>query len=161
MGVEMILNFHIMKTVAQSMGAWEGPSPLLASYQHASQWQKKCPKVKEIRFLRRELFSEILRISAKGTAQWPCKIFSSFRQDITEAPRDITDEALKAAEKGFRRLMEALRTVDQFDGQFSAERTVRDGEISGLIETCLSHMDDDFMFLYQCLGLCLWTGQPD
>lgn len=134
---------HHENEVAQSMGAcgkapahyWLHTNMLLLN-------GRKMSKSEGNTISPTELFSGNSPHISKGYSPMTVKFF--FLQAHYRSPQDITDEALKAAEKGFRRLMEALRTVDQFDGQFSAERGRRDGEISGLIETCLSHMDDDF-----------------
>lgn len=59
------------------------------------------------------------------------------------SPLDITDDALQAAEKGYKRLMEALRVAREFKPELP-ESGVRDAQVRSLIAESLANMDDDF-----------------
>ncbi len=59
------------------------------------------------------------------------------------SPLDITDDALQAAEKGYKRLMEALRIAQEFKPELPGSGS-RDAQIRGLIADSLANMDDDF-----------------
>ena len=56
---------------------------------------------------------------------------------------DITDEALQAAEKGYKRLMDAFNLVTNLNPDLPASG-VRDQEILSIIDQSLMYMDDDF-----------------
>ncbi|MBK8922508.1 MAG: cysteine--tRNA ligase [Saprospirales bacterium] len=92
-----------------------------------------------------ELFTGDSPFVSKGYSPMVVKFFmlmAHYRSTL-----DITDEALAAAEKGYRKLMEtnrilqSLRPADQpYDGSESAaDRAILDG-----IDTAFSGMDDDF-----------------
>jgi len=55
---------------------------------------------------------------------------------------DLTDEALKASEKGYKRLMEAIKTLDALT-QDSKSNTL-DNEINSALDEFMTHMCDDF-----------------
>ncbi|NNE29100.1 MAG: cysteine--tRNA ligase [Saprospiraceae bacterium] len=57
---------------------------------------------------------------------------------------DLSDEALKASEKGYKRLMEARKTLQGFQAVQSASAGTVDEEISKLLDQALEHMSDDF-----------------
>jgi len=57
---------------------------------------------------------------------------------------DLTDEALLAAEKGYRRLMEANRTLQELQSPANASAGVLDKEINDLIDQSYAEMNDDF-----------------
>ncbi|HEX5625370.1 MAG TPA: cysteine--tRNA ligase [Saprospiraceae bacterium] len=57
---------------------------------------------------------------------------------------DITDEALQAAEKAYRRLMDSLKTATQIKTGFVADSGSKDAEIDALIDQCYADMNDDF-----------------
>ena len=59
------------------------------------------------------------------------------------SPLNMTDEALQAAEKGYKRLMEAFKLVCNLDPELSTSGT-KDQEILGIIDQSLMYMDDDF-----------------
>ena len=56
---------------------------------------------------------------------------------------DLTDEALAAAEKGFRRLMEGNKALQSFVGSKDGNKPL-DAEIDALINGSFSEMADDF-----------------
>lgn len=89
-----------------------------------------------------ELFSGNSQHISKGYSPMTVKFF--FLQAHYRSPLDITDDALQAAEKGYKRLMEALKSLDSIQLNFNESTTEKDKEILNLIEESKSHMDDDF-----------------
>ncbi|MBI5916881.1 MAG: cysteine--tRNA ligase [Bacteroidetes bacterium] len=57
---------------------------------------------------------------------------------------DLTDEALQAAEKGYRRLMEALKVLQEMTHTGGGSAGALDKEINGLIDLASEDMSDDF-----------------
>ena len=57
---------------------------------------------------------------------------------------DLTDEALQAAEKGYKRLMEAYAVLQELDNATGSEDSDLDKTINDLIEATYAEMDDDF-----------------
>lgn len=57
---------------------------------------------------------------------------------------DLTDEALQAAEKGYKRLMEAYAVLLKLDGAKGAATDELDQEINASIASIFAEMDDDF-----------------
>ncbi len=57
---------------------------------------------------------------------------------------DLTDEALLAAEKGYRRLMEAHQTLQGMTAAKNATAAALDTEINELIDGTIAEMNDDF-----------------
>ncbi len=60
------------------------------------------------------------------------------------SPLDITDEALQGAEKGYKRLMEAYRSVDKVTAGMLENNGPKDNEILILISQSYQQMNDDF-----------------
>ncbi len=57
---------------------------------------------------------------------------------------DLTDEALQAAEKGYKRLMEAHRTLQQMQHPGGGQAGPLDEELNRLMDQAYAEMDDDF-----------------
>jgi len=57
---------------------------------------------------------------------------------------DLTDEALQAAEKGFRRLMDAEKTLQSLQPDANAQPGKLDAELSALMDGVTEEMYDDF-----------------
>ncbi len=57
---------------------------------------------------------------------------------------DLTDEALQAAEKGFRRLMDADKTLQSLQPDAAASPGPLDAELNSLMDGVYEEMDDDF-----------------
>lgn len=57
---------------------------------------------------------------------------------------DLTDEALQAAEKGYKRLLEATRTLKTLTTQGSAFNEELDNEINAVMDSLYTEMNDDF-----------------
>ncbi|MEP7195002.1 MAG: cysteine--tRNA ligase [Saprospiraceae bacterium] len=89
-----------------------------------------------------ELFTGNSQHVSKGYSPMTVKFF--FLQAHYRSPLDITDEALLGAEKGFKRLMDAVKNLDSINTEFNSKPGSKDAEIEGLLETSKSHMDDDF-----------------
>jgi len=88
-----------------------------------------------------ELFNgESVHVS-KGYSPMVVRFF--MLQSHYRSPNDLTDEALLAAEKGFKRLMDAHKNLQGLAGESSIDTTL-DSKISEIIEGAYSDMDDDF-----------------
>jgi cysteinyl-tRNA synthetase len=57
---------------------------------------------------------------------------------------DLTDEALQAAEKGYKRLMEAYRILQKLEKPTPTEGGVLDAEIESLVQNAFDDLNDDF-----------------
>lgn len=57
---------------------------------------------------------------------------------------DITDEALQAAEKGFKRLMEAIDHLQEFSSTGSSKEHEINAHLKDAIAAAMTDMDDDF-----------------
>ncbi len=57
---------------------------------------------------------------------------------------DLTDEALVAAEKGYKRLMQAADTLTTLEAQHQGDQTPMDQEILALMDGVINDMCDDF-----------------
>lgn len=57
---------------------------------------------------------------------------------------DLTDEALVAAEKGYKRLMQASETLTTLEAQHQGDQAPMDQEILGLMDGVVNDMCDDF-----------------
>lgn len=57
---------------------------------------------------------------------------------------DFSNDALEAAEKGYQRLMDALKILDELEFRGSDQPASLDDEINGHCDDCLERMCDDF-----------------
>ena len=57
---------------------------------------------------------------------------------------DLTDDALQAAKKGYARLMEAWRNLQQLEGQGGAQNGTVGKELTAGLAAAFAEMDDDF-----------------
>ena len=57
---------------------------------------------------------------------------------------DLTDEGLLAAEKGYKRMMEAQKTLSGMSSTTAESNSALDKEINGLLDETVNHMNDDF-----------------
>jgi len=88
-----------------------------------------------------ELFTGDSPHVTKGYSPMVVRFFmlqSHFRSTL-----DLTDEALLAAEKGYRRLMEGYKNLQDLNGT-AAQKTDLDQEIIDILEGAHSDMNDDF-----------------
>lgn len=88
-----------------------------------------------------ELFSGDSQHVSKGYSPMVVRFF--MLQSHYRSTNDLTDEALQAAEKGFRRLMEAVQNAGKIKPKAS-EITSLDQEIKSVISGAFEDMDDDF-----------------
>jgi cysteinyl-tRNA synthetase len=87
-----------------------------------------------------ELFTGDSPHVSKGYSPMMVKFF--MLQTHYRATLDLTDEALGAAEKGFKRLMEAVKALNALST--NAVKGTLDEELVGLIDEAFLEMDDDF-----------------
>jgi cysteinyl-tRNA synthetase len=87
-----------------------------------------------------ELFTGNSEHVTKGYSPMVVKFF--MLQSHYSSTLDLTDEALSAAEKGYKRLMEAIKKLDTLSS--SAENGSLDNEVNQIIENCYTEMCDDF-----------------
>src|SRR5690606_25450676 len=94
-------------------------------------------------FLPRELFEGTHPLLDKGYA--PCVVRFFMLQSHYSSTLDFSNEALQAAEKGFRKLNQATKTLKRLptpdnkngDTEYSAE-------LRRLVSECFTNMSDDF-----------------
>ena len=79
-----------------------------------------------------ELFTGTSPHVSKGYSPMVVRFF--MLQTHYRSTLDLTDEALSAAEKGYKRLMEALDSLDTLQGTNQGEPSGLDQEIMSLIE---------------------------
>ncbi len=87
-----------------------------------------------------ELFTGDSPHVSKGYSPMVVRFF--MLQSHYRSTLDLTDEALQAGEKGFRRLMEAYKTLQGLSS--TVESGSLDTEINGLIDQAFADMSDDF-----------------
>lgn len=88
-----------------------------------------------------ELFTGNSAHISKGYSPMVVRFF--FLQAHYRSTLDITDDALQAAEKGYKRLMEAHKILESLTAQGTAETTLT-SEINQLIDGAFEDMSDDF-----------------
>ena len=89
-----------------------------------------------------ELFSGDSPHVSKGYPPMVVRFF--MLQSHYRSTLDLTDEALQAAEKGYRRLMEANRVLLDLQAPANASAGRLDKEINDLIDQAYAEMNDDF-----------------
>jgi cysteinyl-tRNA synthetase len=89
-----------------------------------------------------QLFSGENDIMTKAYSPMVVKFF--MLQSHYRSTLDLTDEALQAAEKGYRRLMEGYRTLQQLEGAKENSDSNIDQDIKRLLEIIQTDMCDDF-----------------
>lgn len=89
-----------------------------------------------------ELFSGSSPHVTKGYSPMVVRFF--MLQTHYRSTLDLTDEALSAAEKGYRRLMESVDSLEKLEGTNQGEKTGLDEEIISLIQMVEKEMSDDF-----------------
>lgn len=67
-----------------------------------------------------------------------------FLQAHYRSTLDITDDALQAADKAYKRLMETMRILNTTMTGFNASVGAKDIEVKAAIELCYADMNDDF-----------------
>ncbi|MGA1544596.1 MAG: cysteine--tRNA ligase [Saprospiraceae bacterium] len=89
-----------------------------------------------------ELFSGASPHVTKGYSPMVVRFF--MLQTHYRSTLDLTDEALFAAEKGYRRLMEALDALKNLEGSNQGGKSSLDEEIINLVQMVNKEMSDDF-----------------
>lgn len=79
---------------------------------------------------------------SKGYAPMVIRFF--MLQSHYRSTLDLTDEALQAAEKGYRRLMEGNKVLQGLEPAKGAQAGTQDAEINQLIDQTFEEMNDDF-----------------
>ncbi len=132
---------HHENEIAQNMGA--------CNCQPANYWLhtnmllmngKKMSKSDGNTISPEELFSGDSPHVTKGFSPMAVKFF--FLQSHYSSPNDLTNDALLAAEKGYKRLMQAHKTLQSLNTKSIGNSL--DAEFNEIIETALADMDDDF-----------------
>lgn len=88
-----------------------------------------------------ELFTGRSPHVTKGYSPMVVRFF--FLQSHYRSTNDLTDEALQAAEKGFKRLMEARKILNNLDIQTPGSGSM-DVEINTIMQGAFDDLDDDF-----------------
>lgn len=89
-----------------------------------------------------QLFSGDSTHVSKGYSPMTVKFF--MLQSHYRSTLDLTDDALLAAEKGYKRLMEANRTLQSLTGASASNETDLDKELLEMIQRVHNEMSDDF-----------------
>lgn len=88
-----------------------------------------------------ELFTGDSIHVTKGYSPMVVKFF--MLQSHYRSPNDLTDEALQAAEKGFKRLMDGNKTLSNLSSTVPTDGRM-DAKINAIIASAYADMDDDF-----------------
>ena len=145
-GGGMDLKFpHHECEIAQGMGA-HGKAPV-KYWMHSNMLTvngQKMSKSLGNSFLPEELFSGNHRLLDKGFS--PCTVRFFMLQSHYSSTLDFSNEALHAAEKGYRKLNQALKTIKTMEpasksGTINTERTE---EMHKMVNACFVNMSDDF-----------------
>ena len=89
-----------------------------------------------------ELFSGESHLISKGYSPMVVRFF--MLQAHYSSPLDLTDEGLLAAEKGYRRLMEANKVLQKMPHPGNGTAGDLDKEINGFLQEATEDMNDDF-----------------
>ena len=89
-----------------------------------------------------ELFSGNSTHITKGYSPNSIRFF--MLQTHYRSTLDLTDEGLLAAEKGYKRMMEAQKTLSEMSSTTGESNSTLDKEINGLLDEAAEHMNDDF-----------------
>ena len=89
-----------------------------------------------------ELFTGNSEHISKGYSPMVIRFF--FLQAHYTSPLNITDDALQAAEKGYRRLMEGIKILNGLAGLGAEQAGALDAEVLQLLDQVSEDMNDDF-----------------
>ena len=89
-----------------------------------------------------QLFTGDTKHFSKGFSPMVVRFF--MLQEHYRSTLDLTDDALVAAEKGYKRLMEVLRTLDKIEAGNQKDLSELDQEINSIMDGVLADMSDDF-----------------
>lgn len=144
-GGGMDLKFpHHECEIAQSVGAY-GITPV-RYWMHSNMLTvngEKMSKSKGNSFLPKELFTGSHPLLTKAYAPMAVRFF--MLQSHYSSTLDFSNEALEAAEKGYRKLMNALNTVQELvhPGNTTENKDLT-AELNRLVDQCYQTMSDDF-----------------
>jgi cysteinyl-tRNA synthetase len=144
-GGGMDLKFpHHECEIAQSIGAY-GTTPV-KYWMHANMLTvngEKMSKSKGNSFLPRELFTGNHPLLTKAYTPMSVRFF--MLQSHYSSTLDFSNEALSAAEKGFKRLANALTLIKKMNhpGSASEDAALAD-DIKKMIDACYTNLSDDF-----------------
>ncbi|MEQ8424697.1 MAG: DALR domain-containing protein, partial [Cyclobacteriaceae bacterium] len=144
-GGGMDLKFpHHECEIAQSVGAY-GITPV-RYWMHSNMLTvngEKMSKSKGNSFLPRELFTGSHPLLTKAYAPMAVRFF--MLQSHYSSTLDFSNEALAAAEKGYKKLMNALDALDELahSENSSINKDIND-ELNRLVDDCYKNMSDDF-----------------
>jgi cysteinyl-tRNA synthetase len=145
-GGGMDLKFpHHECEIAQAMGA-NGKAPV-HYWIHANMLTvngQKMSKSLGNSFLPQQLISGDHPLLEKGYS--PCTVRFFMLQSHYSSTLDFSNEALQAADKGFRKLSQALKTLKTLEHSGNEKNIVmeRVAEIKNLVQECFTNMSDDF-----------------
>jgi len=143
-GGGMDLKFpHHECEIAQSVGAY-GTTPV-RYWMHANMLTvngEKMSKSKGNSFLPRELFTGSHPLLSKSYSPMPVRFF--MLQSHYSSTLDFSNEALIAAEKGFKKLSNALAIVKKLQYTEGKEDNALSAELNRMIGECYINMSDDF-----------------
>lgn len=134
---------HHENEIAQNMGSC-GCSPV-NYWMHTNMLLmngKKMSKSDGNSIMPPELFSGDSEHISKGYSPMVVRFF--FLQSHYRSTSDLTDAVLLAAEKGYKRLMEGIKTLQSLQGTGSTSDDELDITLLDLLEEVYTHMDDDF-----------------
>ena len=89
-----------------------------------------------------ELFSGESPHVSKGYSPMAVRFF--MLQSHYRSTLDLTDQAMQAAEKGYKRLMEAVKNLKELQHNHKENKGDYDDEILKVIDTVIADMNDDF-----------------
>jgi len=89
-----------------------------------------------------DLFSGTSPHVSKGYSPMVVRFF--MLQAHYRSTLDLSDQALEAAEKGYKKLMEAKRYIDDLKHEAPSQLSDTDAQIKSLVELVFSELDDDF-----------------
>ncbi len=145
-GGGMDLKFpHHECEIAQSVGAY-GTAPV-RYWMHSNMLTvngEKMSKSKGNSFLPRELFTGAHPLLDKAYSPMAVRFF--MLQSHYSSTLDFSNDALKAAEKGFKKLSEALTAIKKLHYTSPAEttNTALEKELERMVNECYQSMSDDF-----------------
>ncbi len=143
-GGGMDLKFpHHECEIAQSIGAY-GKTPV-RYWMHANMLTvngEKMSKSKGNSFLPRELFTGDHPMLDKAYGPMAVRFF--MLQSHYSSTLDFSNEALSAAEKGFKKLMNALGVLKKLSYSAVPENATLTDELNKLVDACYLNMSDDF-----------------
>jgi cysteinyl-tRNA synthetase len=145
-GGGMDLKFpHHECEIAQGMGA-HGKAPV-KYWMHSNMLTvngQKMSKSLGNSFLPQELFSGNHPLLDKGYS--PCTVRFFMLQSHYSSTLDFSNEALHAAEKGYRKLNQALKTIKSIEAHEGSNKVnhERVEEMRNMVKACYSNMGDDF-----------------